>query len=192
MKQQVITALPIFLGNILFVSGYPFIPWLSPQTDAASDSTKLICLKQEYAAPQHDENGKPSVDSSFRHFCDITDGEPVKMSGLYTTDLRRKLTIRCDVRIGHLLTACYFSDSGSLTDIIREAHNPFSISERWSGGPGCKDTELVPKDECLDRFTSGMGQCDPNSGETHGMYIRGKCITYVGARKRKKGTDAFS
>ncbi|KAL2010990.1 hypothetical protein VTN00DRAFT_3708 [Thermoascus crustaceus] len=157
MKQQMITALPIFLGNILFVSGYPFIPWLSTRTDAASDSTNLICLEQEYAAPQRDKDGIPSVDSSFRHFCDLTEGEPVKMLGLYTTDLRY---------------------SGSLARVTSGGHNPFSISARWSGGPGCKDTELVPKDECLDRFTSGMSQCDPNSGETHGMYIRGKCITY--------------
>jgi len=152
-----------FLPYTPFSNGIP-ADWtsifanLQPVTDASYHVPEVpaSCQNSGWGAPQRDNDGTPSVTSSFNDWCAAMDGKTVtrQPNGVDTV----------------------FS-------MYKTSFYSFWLSaSNWYYSPAankCSDTVTITKQECILAFTRAMDKCDPNSGTTHGGSESGNCINYV-------------
>ncbi|KAI9682232.1 MAG: hypothetical protein M1817_000286 [Caeruleum heppii] len=132
-------------------SGLPDITDASYSLDPGSQS----CQRAGWSAPQRDENGSPSVTSKIDEWCASQDGKDLTKSpkGVDTLFAMYKVSY---YSFWLSASSWYFAPEGNQ----------------------CGDTAKISKDECVDTLTKAMQVCDPNSGQTSGASLFGKCINY--------------
>ena len=114
------------------------------------------CQKSNLAAPQRDNNGKPSVASSIDKFCKGVD---------------RKKLVKQPKGVDRQFSMFPVND-----------HSFWLSAEYRYDAPEdakCGDEVTVIGPNCARILNEAMMKCDPGSGDTHGATLQSKCIRYV-------------